>query len=270
MIAVAAELFHAAFDVGIERLADFQIALRGEHRFGGFRRKLAAGIRGAGLHDHRPALDRPGDIDRALHREIFALVIEHMHLRRLEEDAVLDVAHPGIVGPAVPQPGDHVVELARPAIALAVLHVLLEAEIERRVGIGGGDDVPAGTAAGNPIERGKAPGDVIRRIEGGRAGGDEADPLGGLRQRRQQGERLERGRGVAALERIHRHVEHGHMVGHEERVELRPLQRLDRLLDVGEVEIHVGPGAGIAPGAGVDRSRPHERAETQLTCRDHG
>jgi hypothetical protein len=193
-----------------------------------------------------------------------------MHFRRIEKDAVVDVADPGIVRPAVPEPGHDVVELARAAIALAVLHMLIEAEIERRIRIGRGDDVPAGAAAGDPIERGETPGDVIGRVEGGRAGGDEPDALGGLRQRRQQRERLERGRGVAAFQRIDRHVEHGHVVGHEEGVELRPLQGLDRLFDMGEVEIHVRPGAGIAPGAGMDRRRPHEGAEAQLTCRRHG
>ncbi len=182
MIARAAELFHAALDVGIEFLADGKIALRGEHRFRRLRRELAAGIGRAGLHDHRPALDRAGDIDRAAHREIFALVIEHVHFRRIEKDAVLDVADPGIVGPAVPQSGHDVVELPRAAIALAVLHMLVEAEIERGVRIGRGDDVPAGAAAGDPIERGEAPRDVIGRVERGRAGGDEPDALGRLRQ----------------------------------------------------------------------------------------
>ena len=96
-------------------------------------------------------------------------------------DAALDVADEGVVGPAVPQAGHHVVELARAAIALAVLHVLVEAEIQRRIGIGGGDDVPAGAAAAEVIERGEAARDVIGRVEGGRAGGDEADVLGDLR-----------------------------------------------------------------------------------------
>src|SRR4029077_15926119 len=99
VIARPAEFFHAAFDVGIKFLADGKIALRGEPRFRRLRRELTAGIGRAGLYDHRPALDRAGDIDRAAHREIFALVIEHVHFRRIEKDAVLDVADPGIVRP---------------------------------------------------------------------------------------------------------------------------------------------------------------------------
>jgi hypothetical protein len=59
------------------------------------------------------------------------------------------------------------------------------------------------------------------------------------------------------------------MIGHEEGVELRPLQRLNALLGMGEIEIHIRPGAGIAPGAGVNARRPHESAEVELTGRSH-
>ena len=55
---------------------------------------------------------------------------------------LLDIADEGVVGPAVPQPGDDIEELAGAAIALAVLHMLGQAEIERRVGVRGGDQVP--------------------------------------------------------------------------------------------------------------------------------
>ena len=96
----------------------------------------------------------------------------------------LDVAHEGVVGEAVPEAGDHVVELAGAAVALVVLHVLVEAEIQRRVGVGGGDDVPAGAAAADVVERGEAAGDMIGLVEGGRGGGDQADVLGDAGQRR--------------------------------------------------------------------------------------
>ena len=79
----------------------------------------------------------------------------------------LDVADEGVVGAAVPQTGDDIVELARAAIALVVLDMLVEAEIERGVRIGGGDDVPAGAAAADMVERGEAARDVIGLVEGG-------------------------------------------------------------------------------------------------------
>src|ERR1700709_2396275 len=57
------------------------------------------------------------------------------------------------------------------------------------------------------------------------------------------------------------------MVGHEEGVELAGFQFLDQLLDMREIEVGVGPGARVAPGAGVDRDRPHECAELELPLR---
>ena len=134
---------------------------------------------------------------------------------------LLDVANEGVVGKAVPQARHHVVELARAGVALAMLHVLLQPEVQRRIRIGGGDDVPAGASAADVVERGEPAGDVVGRVEGGRAGGDQADVLGHRGQGRQQRERLERGHGVAALQRLDRHVQHRQMIGHEEGVEPR-------------------------------------------------
>ena len=42
----------------------------GEDHLGGLGGELAAGLGGAGLHDHRPALHRPRDVQRAAHRQI--------------------------------------------------------------------------------------------------------------------------------------------------------------------------------------------------------
>src|ERR1700733_9953080 len=54
------------------------------------------------------------------------------------------------------------------------------------------------------------------------------------------------------------------MVGHEEGVELSALQFPYQLPDMRKIEIGVRPGAGIAPRPGVNRDRPHERAELEL------
>jgi len=54
-------------------------------------------------------------------------VIEHVHFRWVEENAMLDIADEG-VGPAVPQALDHVIKLPGTPIALAVL---LTAKVER-------------------------------------------------------------------------------------------------------------------------------------------
>ena len=113
----------------------------------------------------------------------------------------LDVADEGVVGETVPEPGDDVVELARADVAGVVIHLLVVAEIQRGIRVGGGDDVPAGTAAADVIERGEAAGDVVGRVEGRRGGRDEADALRHGGQRGEQRERLERGDRVAALQR---------------------------------------------------------------------
>ena len=265
VVAIAAKLVHAALDVGIELLPVAEAAAAGEHGFRGFRGQLPAVVGGAGLHDHRPALHRAGDVERAAHREIFSLVIEHVHLGGIEIKPLFDVAHEGVVGKGIPQTRDHIVEFARAAVALGVLHVIVESEIQRRVRIGGGDDIPSGAPTADVIQRGKAAGDMIGLVEGGRACRDQADMFGGAGQRRQQRERLERGDGVAALERIDRHVEHGQMVGHEKRVEFSGLEFLDQPLDMREIEIGIRPCPGIAPRAGMNTDRPHERAEPQLT-----
>ena len=209
-------------------------------------------------------MNRAGDVERPAHGEIFSLVIEHVHLGRIEIEPGLDVAHEGVVGKGIPETGDHVIEFARPLVALGVLHMVVESEVQRGVRIGGGDDIPAGTAAADVIERGETPGDMIGLVERRRSRCDQADMLGGAGQRRQQRERLERRHGVAALERIDRHVQHSQVIGHEEGVELAGLEFLDQLLDAREIEIGIGPGAGIAPRAGVDGDRPHERAELEL------
>ena len=191
-------------------------------------------------------------------------MIEHVHLRGIEEHAALDVAHEGVVGERVPQAGHHFVEFASARIAFVMLHVLFQPEIERGVGIGGGDDVPARPAAADVIERREAAGDHVRRLEGRGGGGDQPEMFGRDGERRQQRQRVERGDGVAALQRFDRHVEHGEVIGHEERVELGVFQPLREAREVAQVEIGVRVGAGIAPGAGVNRRRSHECAELHL------
>ena len=102
MLGIAADLFHASLHVRIEPLGIGDMRPGREHDLGRLGRKLAAGIGGAGLDDDGPALDRPGDIERAAHREVFPLVVQHVQLVGVEIDAAVDVAHEGIVGKTVP------------------------------------------------------------------------------------------------------------------------------------------------------------------------
>ena len=217
---IASELLHPAFHVGVKSLARREIGLRREHGFRRLRRDLSSGFRGAGLHDHRPALDRSRNIERAAHRQILALVVQHVQLVRIEIRAAFDITDESVVCPAVPKPGHDVEEFARPLVALAVLHVIVETEIQRGIRIGRGHEIPPRPTATDMVERGEFAGDVIGLVERGRGGRDETEPLGDDSQRRQQRQRIKRGDGVAALQAIDWHVQNGQMVGHEERIEL--------------------------------------------------
>ncbi len=200
MLARAARAFHAAFDIGIKALARRKIRLRCEDRVGGFGGELPPGFRRLRLHDHRPALHRSRDVQRPAHRKILAFVVEHVQLRRIEEEAALRVLHEGVVGPAIPEAGDDVVELVRAAIALIVLHMFVAAEIQRGIGVRCGDEIPARAPFAQMIERCETPRDVKRLVERGRCRGDQANALGHGSERGQQREWLER-RDQAARER---------------------------------------------------------------------
>jgi hypothetical protein len=54
----------------------------------------------------------------------------------------------------------------------------------------------------------------------------------------------------ASLQRIHRHVQHGQIVGHEEGGEFAALERLRETRDVLEAEVRIRIGAWITPRCG--------------------
>ena len=187
-----------------------------------------------------------------------------MHFLGIEEDSARLIAQPGIVGPTVPQPGDHLEEFAGAPVALVMLHMIGQSEIQRRVRVGGGDDVPTRAAVADVIERGEAARDMVRLVECRRRGGDQPDPLGDHRQRREQRQRLERGGGATAAQRLDRQIQHREMVRHEERVEPRAFQRFNEPDKMAQVEIGVREGAGVAPPGGMNADGTHERAQVKL------
>src|SRR5579864_451215 len=137
MVACAPWLLHPALHVGIELLRVRKIAPALEYYLSRLGRDLAARLRRASLHDNRPALDWARDVERAAHGQKWPLVIEHVHPLGIEKDAVLDIADEGVVGPAVPQAGNNVEELARPPVARLVFNMLVQSEIHRLVRIAG-------------------------------------------------------------------------------------------------------------------------------------
>jgi hypothetical protein len=93
---------HPGLDICIEAAGFLDCAAAAEHDFGGLGGKLAAGLGRTGLNDDRPALDRPRNVQRPAHRQMFALVVKHMHFLRIEEDAACLVPPPCVVCPAIP------------------------------------------------------------------------------------------------------------------------------------------------------------------------
>ena len=186
-----AEFLHARLHVRIELLPIRKRASGGENDFRGLGGELAARVGRARLHDDRPALDGPRDVEGAADFEKLALVVEGVHAVGIEIDARLDVADERVFGETVPETGHDIVELARAAISLIVVQMILEAEIESSVRIGGGHDVPAGAPSADVVERGEAPGDVIGLVEGGGRRRDEPDALGRAGKSGQEGQGLE-------------------------------------------------------------------------------
>ena len=269
MIGVAPECRHPPLHIGVIGPGARDRAGSAEDQFRRLRRQLPPGFGSARLHDHRPALYRPGDMQRTAYRKMFPLVVQPAHARGIEVETAVGVADEGIIGETVPEPGDDIIEFPRPAIALVMLHMVVAPEIQRRIRVGRGDDVPARPSLGDMVERGKAPGNMKGFIECRRSGRHQADPLRHHGQRGQKGKRLERGDRMAAAQRLDRHVQHGQVIGHEEGIEFPRLQLPDRMDQRVEVEIRVGHRARKAPGAGVNADRPHEGAQFQLPIPGH-
>ena len=187
----AAEADRAAPDVGVElaRLGD--ILLHGEHDVGRTRREIARGVRLAGLEHHGAALRRAVDIERAFDGEVLALVVEDVDLPGIEEPASRLVARESVVLPAVPQAEHHVGEFLRPRVAVRMGEVGVAIEVERLELIARRHHVPARASAADLVEGRELPRHVIRLVERGRRGGDEADAFGDDRKRGEQHERIE-------------------------------------------------------------------------------
>ena len=156
----------------------------------------------------------------------------------------------------IPESRDDIVELARAAVAFVVFHVLVETEIQ----LDSGFDVVTIFQPARPSltwsREAKAAGDVIRRVEGGRTGGDETETLGDHGKRGQQRHRVEGRDGGAAFKGRHRHVQHAEMIGHEERVEFPGFQFLRETDEMClQIEVGVGIRAGITPPGGVNSDR---------------
>jgi len=185
-----------------------------------------------------------------------------MHLGGVEVDAVLLVADDGAVLPGIPQAEHDLGELAGAGVAVGMRHMRVVAEIER---LGGGkrsDEIPAGAALADLVERGEEARDGERLVIGRRHGGDEADALRHRGERAEQGQRLEPGGRALANPGFHVvGAEGGVGVRREQEVELAALGGAGDLDVMREIELGMGVGVGIAPGGDVMADALEEQAE---------
>src|SRR6201999_1105403 len=103
--------------------------LRGEDRLGDPRGEIAAGLRGARLHEDRPTLRRARHAERPGDAEVLTLVVDRVDALGGGEDPRLLVADQRVVLPAVPEGRRRLDELGRPLVAPGVLGAAVAAEV---------------------------------------------------------------------------------------------------------------------------------------------
>src|ERR1700730_5176698 len=126
----AVVLSHALLQVAVELRRGGTRGRRCGHPLRDARCRLAATRGRAGLEEHRMALRRPRDIQRATNREMLALVVQVMELGRVEIAFRSAVSDKRIVVPAVPQSLYDFHKLDRTVVAGIVLIVPLASEVE--------------------------------------------------------------------------------------------------------------------------------------------
>ncbi len=226
--------------------------------------EVAAVLGGASLEDHRLALAGAGDIERPLHRQELALVVQGVELRRVEEDAAFLVIDERVVLPAVPKTLRHVQVFGRQAVADVVGEMLLLAEVRGRAFEPRRHHVPAHPAAGYVIQRGELAGHVEGLRVGDAQRRHQPDALGDRGQGREDRDRLEAVQVVRA-----RFLIDGQAVGDEQEVELAALGGLRSVAVIAEVGAGARLGVGVAPvGPGAPCALDHV-SQLQLPARRH-
>ena len=160
-----------------------------------WRGELPAARRGAGLIQHRRALRRRLAEMNGVEPVIVALVLDAMHLRRIGEDAARAIAQHRVVLPAsFPELVDQLHIFVGDVVAVVMRGLLVLAGAAGGAVEIAGHHVPADPALGQMIERRHSPRERIGRLIGQIAGDAEAEMLGHRGHRRDQHQRLVRGR----------------------------------------------------------------------------
>src|SRR3981081_4170599 len=95
-------------------------------------------------------------------------VVDCMDLAGVGKNARRRIVDDGVVFPAVPEPRDDIQIFPGALVTLAMWRMLGQAEILCRLRRGRGDDVPAGSAATDVVERSEQPRQIVGL--GGRGG----------------------------------------------------------------------------------------------------
>src|SRR5262249_27021708 len=133
---------------------------------GGGGRKGQAFVGGAGLKDHRMALGRAWDVQRPAHGEVLSSVVEDVQLLPVEISARSLATDEGVSVPAVPQSPHDGYEFARPFVAVGVIGIAVATEIAGLAISEGGDDIPAGAAAAQMVQRREFPSHMVWLVVG--------------------------------------------------------------------------------------------------------
>ena len=239
---------------------------------GGRGAKFPPLLGGARLHDDRMTLRHAGNIQRTAHVEEPAPVVEHMHLGFVEIAARRLVEQQGAVLPAVPQPLDHLDEFGRARIARVVVERCLQAEVLRLVFRPRCDDVPAGTAVADQIQRGKLARQVIRLVVRRGRRRHQTDMPRDHGERRQQRHRLHldhvRAGAAQRAGRIVALADAG-AVGEEDQIELAALGDLRIAHIMLDMQRAIGWYIRMAPGRRVVAIAADRHAQSHLACRHH-
>src|SRR5579863_9640199 len=240
VVGVAAQGRGARLDVRVVLAGGLEGLAGGEDAFGDAGGQRPAFLRHAGLEDDRLPLLGPREVQGTGDLEVLADVVKRVQLAPVEEDAGLDVGGEGVVLVGVPEPARDLDELLGPPVPGGVVEVLVQAEVLRDLRVEAGDNVPAGPAAADVVQRGDAPGQVERGVVGRARRSDQADVLRVRRNGRQQRQRLQPVQVVRRVIGVDELT-----VDDEERIEEPPLGEL------GPVDVVVDVDAGVLGDAGV-------------------
>src|SRR5579863_10400805 len=106
------------------------------------------------------------------------MMIDRMYPVWISKKAARCIGNQRIVLPTIPECSADIHKLLRPLVAKCLLHVALLTEVIGRVVVGCSDDIPAGAAITDMVQRGEAFGNVVRLIISRGQSRDKAEALG--------------------------------------------------------------------------------------------